>query len=373
MKRLTLFMAILGTMGCTDSTKSDGTYGSSDPTDSDDTGSDDSGVCAEGAGCLFAEELPFGLLSVQIPADDDVWIVGSSPEPADGTGPAILHYDGSEWERIDTDSWAGAELWWSWIGDDEALFVGNEGLILEMSKSDGSIQKIDGPAENVTFFGVWGASSDDIWAVGMTDGGEGPRALWRRQAGAWAAWEDPALGTGEDNVTYFKVHGTSADDVWFAGNGGRTLHWDGSSLTAIATDAETPTSTAPLLTIDANPEQPVVVGGIGNGLILEYDGSIWQDRSPEFQPGFNGVCSGAGYQWAVGQQGSRARRNADGAWISDMDLGHRTLSYDDWHGCAIAPNGDLWAVGGRIAQRPLSSGIIGFQGSELPAELPSGW
>ena len=359
--RLSILLSVWAAAGCSGK-KADDT--------ADDTAES---PCAEGAGCLFAEDLPFGLLSVQIPQDDDVWIVGSSPEPADGTGPAVLHYDGSDWERIDTSAWAGAEIWWSWVTDDEAIFVGNGGLILEMSRADGSIERIEGPSDDVTFFGVWGASADDVWAVGMSGSGEGPRALWRRQGGAWSAWSDPSLGEGDDNVTYFKVHGTSTDDVWMVGTQGRTLHWDGTTLTPIASDADTPTSTSPFLTIDADPAQPVVVGGTGNGLILEYDGSAWRDRSPEFQPGFNGVCSGAGQQWAVGQKGARAQRTADGVWTSDMDLGLSPLTYDDWHGCEVSPSGNMWAVGGRIASRPLQSGIIGFQGSGSPTPLPTSW
>ena len=361
MTRLSLLLTLWAATGCSKKT---------DHEDVSDTGST---PCADGSGCLFAEELPFGLLSVQIPRDDDVWIVGSSPEPADGTGPAVLHYDGVDWARIDTSTWAGTEIWWSWITDDEAIFVGNEGLILEMSRGDGSITRVEGPTDDVTFFGVWGSSADDVWAVGMTEGGEGSRALWRRQGGVWSPWADPLLGEGEDNVTYFKVHGTSSDDVWMVGTQGRTLHWNGVELREIASDAEAPTATSLFLTVDADPDQPVVVGGTGNGLILEYDGSAWRDRSPDFQPGFNGVCSGAGQQWAVGQKGVRARRDADGTWVSDMDLGLGPLSYDDWHGCEVSPSGDLWAVGGRIASRPLQSGIIGFQGSGIPSPLPTSW
>ena len=326
--------------------------------------------CVDGTGCLVAEDLAYGLLSVQAAADDDIWIVGSSPDPADGSGPAILHYDDTSWTKLDTAEWAGAEMWWAWIQSDEAVFVGDQGLILEMSRPDGSLQKVDGPADNVTFFGVWGASADDVWAVGMTDGGEGPRAIWRRQSGTWAAWEDETLGIGEDGVTYFKVHGTATDDVWMVGSRGISLHWDGTALTEVATNTDTDTSNAPILTVDADPEHAVAVGGAGNGLLLEFDGTAWRDKSPEFQPGLNGACSGAGQQWAVGQNGSRSQRGADGTWVSDMDRGHGPPTFNDWHGCDVTPSGDMWAVGGRIASRPLTKGVIGFQGGKRPAAVP---
>ena len=152
--------------------------------DSGDTGAPTTDApCASGTGCIVAEDLPYGLLSVQARTDDDIWVVGSSPEPADGSGPAILHHDNTGWTVLDTSAWAGAEIWWAWIQEDEAVFVGDQGLILQMSRPDGVLEQIAGPDEATTFFGVWGANSDDVWAVGMTEGGEGPRALWRRQGG----------------------------------------------------------------------------------------------------------------------------------------------------------------------------------------------
>lgn len=348
------------TLGCT---KGDDTAASGD-----DTGT--IGACASGTGCLLAEDLPYGLLSVQARATDDVWIVGSSPEPADGTGPAILQYDGSDWRRLDTTAHAGAELWWAWIHDDEAVFVGNQGLIVELDREGDEMVAVDGPVATTTFFGVWGAGPEDLWAVGMTEDGDGPWALWRRLDGEWTAWTDPELGAGEAGVTLFKVHGTAADDVWFVGTGGLSLRWNGSVLQTIATDADVPTATAPLLTVDADPAQPVAVGGAGNGLLLEYDGSAWRDKSPAFQPGLNGVCSGAGQQWAVGQNGSRSQRTAEGTWASDTDRMLGPPTYQDWHGCDVDPGGTLWTVGGRIASRPLTSGVIGVQGPGTPSPLP---
>ena len=321
--------------------------------------------CEADQGCLLTTELPYGLLSVQAMADDDVWIVGSSPKEPDGTGPAILHLSGDAWERLDTSAWEGAELWWAWIQEDEAIFVGNQGLILELDMASGTLTRMEGPTEDVTFFGVWGATSEDVWAVGMTGGGEGPRALWRRVDGVWSAWVDDDLGEGPDGLVYFKVHGTASDDVWMVGTAGTTAHFDGSRLVEVAT----PSETAPLLTVDASPAYPVAVGGAGNGLLLEFDGSQWLDKSPEFQPGLNGVCSRADVQWAVGQHGSRAMRLSDGTWESDMDRGFGPLTYEDWHGCAVTPSGALWSVGGRIAARPLTNGVIGFQGKTVPPDL----
>lgn len=322
--------------------------------------------CSEPPGCVVAEELAAGLLSVRAIADDDVWIVGAYPDPDDGTGPVILNYDGAAWTRLDASAWPGSEVWWAWVTADEGVFVGNNGLILELDRGTGQLEAIPGPDSETTFFGVWGASTDDLWAVGMTEGGDGPPALWRRQGGTWAAFEDPKVGPGDAGTTYFKVHGLAADDLWIVGTGGLSMHWNGTSLTPVATDAETETSTAPLLTVDVGGERPYLVGGAGNGLILEYDGTDWLDKSPDFLPGLNGVCATADAAWAVGLYGSRASRGADGTWIADIDIGVGSTTYEDWHGCSISPSGNLWTVGGKIASRPLNAGVIAYQGVGSP-------
>lgn len=322
------------------------------------------GPCKGEGGCVVGEDLDAGLLSVRVAAPGDVWIVGASPD--DGTGPVALHRDGESFTRLDTTAWAGAELWWAWVDGSEGVFVGNEGLILELDRASGSIEVAPGPTDDITFFGVWGASGDDLWAVGQSGGGSGPPALWRRQGGTWSAF-DAGLAP-EDGSVYFKVHGAAADDAWIVGTLGKALHWDGTAWTDVATDAEVPTDTSPLLTVDVGGERPIAVGGAGNGLILEYDGTDWRDASPDFQPGFNGVCAGAGTAWAVGQAGARAQR-VDGAWVSDNDADIERTTSLDWHGCAIEEDGSLWTVGGRIGSRPLIQGVIGYTGTDEPENV----
>ena len=319
--------------------------------------------------CVVAEELPGALLSVRAPSPDEVWIVGSSPEPADGTGPYLLEYDGETWTRHDTNAWAGGELWWAWIHEDENIFVGDGGLILEMDRATNELVAIEGPPEDITFFGVWGASPDDVWAVGMSGGGQGPRALWRRQAGSWAEYIDPDLGLGDDRISYMKVDGTAADDVWFVGSNGLSVHYDGTSMVEIATDTEARTGSAPLLTVETRGPVPVAVGGAGNALLLEYDGSIWKDKSPAFQPGLNGVCGIGETMWAVGQAGSRSQRMPDATWVPDIEREVKPLTYEDWHGCDVSPDGAVWSVGGKIVSRPLTRGVISYQGDTMPALL----
>ncbi len=315
--------------------------------------------CDRPEGCVVGEDLSGALLSVRAPEPGDVWMVGASATPDDGAGPLVLHREGDELVRIDTSEFAGAELWWAWIADDEAVFVGDGGTIVELDRGSGALTSVSGPDAETTFFGVWGASPDDVWAVGQTQGGSGPPALWRRTDGTWAAF-DAGLPS-EDGDVYFKVHGTSASDVWLVGSAGTSAHWDGTAWSAV----ETGHPTAPLLTVDTSGERPIAVGGAGNGIVLEYDGSAWLDVSPDFQPGFNGVCAGAGTAWAVGQFGARAQR-IDGVWVSDDEADIEPSTLQDWHGCAIEPDGTLWMVGGALASRPLDAGVVVYVGGDVP-------
>ncbi len=325
--------------------------------------------------CVVAEDLAQGLLSVRAPADDDVWVVGSSPAPdaAEGApGPLAARWDGAGWTALDTSDWDGLELWWAHVTADEAVLVGTRGTILEYDRASGALEQVVDAGQGAVFFGVWGANPDDLWAVGQgverpdADGDGEPEPalplLWRRQGGVWAAWEDPTFGPGEPNAIWFKVHGRSADDLWIVGSGGTALHWDGTALAATPTDAETDTSTAPLLTVDAGGERPYAVGGAGAGLILEWDGAQWRDASPEFQSSYNGVCTGPdGAAAAVGRSGGRALA-LDGAWSPDQDRGVESVTFRDFHACTYSPGGALWAVGGRIGSRPLGMGIVTYTG-----------
>ena len=321
-------------------------------------------------GCVVTQDLPAGLLSVHAPGDGEVWITGASPEPADGTGPVVLRGTPEGWERYDTSAWAGAEIWWAHVTSSEAVLVGTDGLILELDRATGTIEAVPGVPEGLTFFGVWGATAGDVWAVGQTDRGQGAPVLWRREGGTWAAYAGGDDAQRESG-TYFKVHGTSASDVWVVGSEGVALHFDGAAWALVPTDADTPTATSPLLTVNTGGPRPMAVGGTGVGLLLEYDGEAWRNRTPDFQPGLNGVCARGATAWAVGVFGSRSVREEgdEGAWRSDSDLDLLPAINDDWHACAVTEDGDVWMVGGRIASRPLIRGVGGYVGAGEPLPI----
>jgi len=313
-------------------------------------------VSALGCNPVVIEELDEAVLAVRSTSPSDVWAFGADA----GAGPLALHWDGSAWERIDTSSLTGMDLWWGHPTEDQVFLAGSEGLVAILDRPSGAITAAEGIDPAHTFFGVWGPSSTDIWAVGGAIGAGLPPAAQRWDGTAWTPWEDPA-GPGEEGDVYFKVHGTSASDVWIVGNRGIASRWDGTTLTdtdaasVIADDAGNAPS---LLTIDVGGDAPVAVGGAGVGEIIRWNGSAWMRESPDFAPGMLGVCSGPdGALRAVGGQGSVY--DFDG---STWEQWERGITFKGLHGCLIDADGGFWTGGGSIAAAPLDDGILIYDG-----------
>ena len=311
-------------------------------------------ACQPHEWALVAEELDEALLSVRATGSDDVWFVGSDQ----GRGPAVLQWDGSAWTRHDTEALAGVDLWWTFPTADTIWLSGSGGTIASLDRASGAITQVSGPRETVTFFGIWGSSADDIWAVGAAIGAGEPPAIWRNGSGSWQAVDLSAEAFNQPSVSLFKVHGAGPDDVWIVGSHGLMLHWDGSVLfdTAPADLDET------LLTVAVGAAGPIAVGGLNAGLIFEREGQSWSQVAPELAPALNGVCQGEKTA-AVGRWGGLARR-VDGAWTLDDSA----LTLLDFHACSSTPDGALWAVGGHISSSPLNAGLIAYEG---PVAVPS--
>ncbi|MCO4773210.1 MAG: hypothetical protein KDA24_24465 [Deltaproteobacteria bacterium] len=312
------------------------------------------GCPAEGL-IVVGDELPGALLSVRGAAEDDVWMCGADG----GDGPALLHWDGSAWERFDTSGFAGVDLWWLHVGGTRVTAVGTGGTIVALDRTSGDITDLGGPGGDGIFFGVWGPSEDDLWAVGGDPAGASMPLLWRDTGSGWA---DALGGLGEVGQTYFKVHGSGSEAV-IVGSGGLTLRNEGSGFALL----DSPVSDS-LLTVDVGAEQTVAVGGAGNGLALHLEDGAWVDRSPEFQPAINGVCSGGGGLRAVGARDT-LHTWADGAWTSPEPGELPTNLALDYHACWIGPGGTFWGVGGDLIR--LERGFVVREGRGSVADLSS--
>ena len=154
-----------------------------------------------------------------------------------------------------------------------------------------------------TVFGIWGATPDDMWAVGGDSDATGGFA-WRLRSDAWVPEPLACPPTSPTNAAIWKMYGTSANDAWLVGSNGVALHWDG-ARSRPATPASAPRC-SPCTRATA---LYAAVGGTATGIIVEYDGSRRRGTTspPSHAPmGLSGVTLGAdGFGIAVGSFGAR--------------------------------------------------------------------
>lgn len=318
------------------------------------------GTPAEARWRMVLEELPAALLSIAGTSDDDVYTVGA--DPGDGAGPYVLHFDGQSWRRLL--SGGSGDLWW--ISDRPLagrwFMAGAGGLILAYDPADDRFEELETPGSQ-TLFGIWGASAEDIWAVGgdlanVENGG----VLWRFDGRTWRQ-EDLSAIDADGVPTLFKVWGRSATEVYVCGERGTALRYNGTTWERLQTD-----TMRRLFTIHGNQTQVVAVGGFSNGVIDELENGSFVDRADAGTPQLNGVFlpqDGRGV--GVGIEVAVVFRAEDGTWeVQDTGLD----SIRDFHATWVDPAGGIWAVGGNVTLEPLNAGILAHYGpTVIPSEL----
>ena len=306
------------------------------------------------------EELSGALFSVAGTAADDVWVAGA--DQGGGLGPTVLHYDGSSWTKRDTGLKDGDLLWVHAFDDGTVFFAGAKGRILR--RQGGTFEQLVTP-DTQYVWGVWGASPDDMWAVGgRADGGHG--FIWRYQGKQWTA-----VTLGPDLPSpkaWFKVWGRAADDVWFCGMGGAMLRYDGAKLAAV--DSGTKRN---LLTIHGRADGSLItaVGGAFSAtLVAGSAGGSWHDVTPAGDPPLQtiGVHHRGAAAYAVGMQGTVLRHDGSG-WAAEA---HGLPFYEDLHGVWIDPAGGVWAAGGQVVAPPFTDGALIYRGKTPPARATAG-
>lgn len=333
-----------------------GDDGGNDGADDGADGSDGSDGGDDGAEewQLVSDDLPAALLSVWGSSENDVWVVGG--EGGDGAGPAVFHYDGAAWSRLDTGLTDNTDLWWVFGFEGGPVFLGGEkGTILRYQ--DGEFEQLTTPGV-ATVFGMWGASPDDVWAVGgnLTGGG----FAWRFDGAEWTAVaEVPAEITGPGTI--WKVAGTSADEVWMSATGGITLHWNGELL------QENTDTDASLFSVSGNSERFITVGGDFGGVIYENEGDGW---TSVLEPGDSELLSGVVVRddlaYAVGRFGTILNRGSEGWAEEEGDL----LTQENLHAAWIDPSGGVWVVGGQFDLPATTSGVLLHKGNPIQGPLP---
>jgi len=301
---------------------------------------------------VVGSEMPAALVSVWGTSASDGYPVGGDT----GSGPAVLHYDGSTWRMLQTGQ--RGNLWWVYGFAGGPVFMGGDGGMV-LRYENGTFTKIPTPGTDVVF-GIWGASPSDVWAVGGAIGGSNGGFAWRLQGDAFVAAPDlPADIPG--TAAIWKMYGRSANDAWMVGTMGKTVRWDGSTLTEVPAGIG-----ESLFTVHADATRYIAVGGFGTGLILENADGTWQDATPDPRPpGLVAVYTSEKGTYAVGQDGAVYSRG-DAAWRQE-DLG---FTVDEtFHSVWVDPDGGTWIVGGQVQVQPLIDGIMVYSGSRAVEEL----
>ncbi|MBK7862174.1 MAG: hypothetical protein IPJ65_26880 [Archangiaceae bacterium] len=251
-------------------------------------------------------------------AAGEVLIVGG----AQGNGAATLakKFDGHAWADLPLSSPDTATLWWVARVGDSTFMVGEHGTVYR----DG----VKAPAlTDATLFGVWGASSDEVWAVGGSPLGNGDNDVLLRFDGAsWAKVPSPEpLG-----VAYFKVWGSARDDVWVVGQQGAAFHYDGSAWSRVTTGVR-----STLLTVTGRSRSDVWAVGGPPAVLARFDGTVWKNEEAVRGFGADG-----------NRDGARRRGGGGGAGRSALAAGSRHLGRRQRSACARRFARHLGAVAG---------------------------
>lgn len=269
------------------------------------------------------------LLSASGTAADDVWAVGGTPDAG-----RVVHYDGAAWTPVPVE---GALVNWAHaFSRDDVWFAGAGGRVLRW---DGAkITAMDTPTDQ-DLWGVWGASPDDVWAVGGAGKQDADRTVLRWDGASWSAVDLPPLDRPKVSA-FYKVWGSGPDDVWIVGRNGAVLHWDGAALAEVGVGA----SQDLIAVWGTDRDHVVLVGGRSSGVIARWDGASWRTEQVGTLPGINGVWMRTPERFHIAaNQGILATVDFDTLAVRDEALETEV----DFHG-VFGVGGDLYAVGGNF-------------------------
>lgn len=282
------------------------------------------------------------LMSIWGASPDVLYVVGGQPEP---NGAVILrgHDDSWETETIPADL---PMLNWVYGVDDQVWSVGTSGVILH---HDAGVWTRESSPTDRVLWGLWGASADELWAVGGDAVSDQPVLLRRDGASStWSSVELPPLGVTSHGL--FKIWGRAADDVWIVGDAGAILHWDGVDWTATP-DLE---GTDLISVWGSDNEGVIAVGGRASGRVDRLQADVWIGQT-QAVPGLNGVwVDPEGGATTVGVQGTIHRISPGGFELEAEDSGTSMVL----HSVFGFSGGPRYAVGGSLLMPPPFVGVI---------------
>ncbi|MFL5344264.1 MAG: DUF6851 domain-containing protein [Hyalangium sp.] len=311
---------------------------------------------------VVAQSRREALLSISGRSRSDIWAVGADR----GRGPLVLHYDGTAWQELAT-GYRG-DLWWVHAFEQgPVMLAGASSTILRYENGQFTRMSTPGLARHIVY-GLWGSRPDDVYAVGSASGRGG--FVWHYDGTRWSNVELPYATMPRtpdgDLPGLFKVWGNGQGDVYVVGASGVVLRSrSGGAFELLPTG-----TTSRLFTVHGAGDTVVVVGGEGQGVLLELNASgQFEDRTPDGSPLLQGVAIAPdGTGWATGFRGEMFRR-VKGQW-EHVDHGLQ-LDVQSLHASWVDPAGGVWAVGGNVLSSGLNNGALLQRGPEVPAVPPS--
>lgn len=272
------------------------------------------------------------LMNVWGPRGDALFAVGGRPSEG-----RVYRYDGRAWSRATL----GVDvplLNWVWgFGADDVTAVGNHGTVLHW---DGRAWTRQSTPRTENLWGVWGASSTDLWAVGGNGAADDRPVLLHWDGAAWSDVAVPSLQRASVGA-FYKVWGLDADNVYVVGQRGVVLHRTGG-----AWREELAGASGDLVSVwGTDATHVLAVGGRANGIVSRWDGARWTARSYDTLPGLNGVwMRSPRAAHVVGANGTAARIDLDTLAVTE----ETTPTTYDLHAVYGDPAGALTAVGGTL-------------------------
>ncbi|MFO0563777.1 MAG: hypothetical protein U0269_37480 [Polyangiales bacterium] len=273
------------------------------------------------------------LMNVSGPSPTQLYAVGGAIDRG-----VVMQFDGARWTQVSL----GVEVpLLNWVHASSASDVTVVGMRGTAVRFDGTRWTRQSTPTTETLWGVWGASANDLWAVGGSGQFDGVPTIVHYDGSAWSAVALPTIRRADVHAL-FKVWGSSARDIYVVGQRGVVLHYDGAAWAEL--DVGASDDLVSLWGTSAN--NIVAVGGRGNGIISRWNGAQWRTQSLSPLPGLNGVwMRNATVAHAAGANGELVRIDLRDLRTTEF-LGPGSM---DFHSVFGDSSGRLTAVGGNLA------------------------
>lgn len=205
-----------------------------------------------------------------------VWGVSATEVYVTGWWDGMLRLDGEEATRLEAGLPEGLfrGVWnlWGTSGSDIWGVATHNTLV----HYDGTSWSRSIPDPSTHFYGVWGSSPDDVFAVG--------ERVWHFDGSGWAEMEFPRMDVYSSPRRIMEVWGTSGTNVFGVGWAG-FYHYDGTAWTRMVTPYDVdPPGRHPLASVTGTSSTDVFAADTW-GNIFHYDGTDWSLSYDGGEPG----------------------------------------------------------------------------------------